>query len=134
MNKIKSFFEETTKKNVAKDSTQICRDPNSNNFGCCDRNYWHYKITDFPSIILQQAIYSLSIFQEQITDKDLKDYISKIITAGGNFWEKEQSDTDLLKNITLTKMVTPHLHSQLFQWQSCVTIIKLKLRMYQEAF
>ena len=47
------------------------------------------------------------------------------------FGKKEQSDTDLLKNITLTKMVTPHLHSQLFQWQSCVTIIKLKLRMYQ---
>ncbi len=88
MNKIKSFFEETTKKMLPRILTQICRDPNSNNFGCCDRNYWHYKITDFPSIILQQAIYSLSIFQEQITDKDLKEYISKIVIAGGNFWEK----------------------------------------------
>ena len=64
MNKIKSFLKKL-QKNVAKILTQICRDPNSNNFGCCDRNYWHYKITDFPSIILQQAIYSLSIFKSR---------------------------------------------------------------------
>ena len=106
MNKIKSFFEETTKKMLPRILTQICRDPNSNNFGCCDRNYWHYKITDFPSIILQQAIYSLSIFQEQITDKDLKDYIDDY-NSWWKFWEKEQSDTDLLKNITLTKKWLP---------------------------
>tara|TARA_Y100000768_G_scaffold377231_1_gene350196 strand:- start:1404 stop:2363 length:960 start_codon:yes stop_codon:yes gene_type:complete len=88
MIKIKSFIKERTNKMLPRILTQICRDPNSNNFGCCDRNYWHYKITDFPSIILQQAIYSLSIFQEKITDKELNNYISKIIIAGGTFWEK----------------------------------------------
>ena len=35
--------------------TQICRDPNSTSYGCADRNWWHYKIRDFPSIILQQS-------------------------------------------------------------------------------
>lgn len=35
--------------------TQACRDPSSRAFGCFDRNWWHYKVRDFPSIILQQA-------------------------------------------------------------------------------
>lgn len=39
--------------------TQICRDPTSPFHGCADRNWWHYKIRDFSSIILQQAGYSL---------------------------------------------------------------------------
>jgi hypothetical protein len=38
--------------------TQICRDPTSPLDGCADRNWWHYKIRDFPSIILQQAGYA----------------------------------------------------------------------------
>ncbi|MDA9816124.1 hypothetical protein N9C75_03610 [Alphaproteobacteria bacterium] len=33
----------------------ICLDQNSYLFGCCDRNFWHYKIRDFSSIILQQG-------------------------------------------------------------------------------
>jgi len=35
--------------------TQICRDPTSPGYGACDRNWWHYKIRDFSSVILQQA-------------------------------------------------------------------------------
>jgi hypothetical protein len=41
--------------------TQICRDPTSPLFGCADRNWWHYKIRDFSSIILQQAGYALHV-------------------------------------------------------------------------
>lgn len=33
----------------------ICLDPNSVLFGSCDRSFWHYKIRDFSSIILQQG-------------------------------------------------------------------------------
>ncbi|MDC3312003.1 hypothetical protein OAW28_05055 [Alphaproteobacteria bacterium] len=33
----------------------ICLDPNSILYGSCDRNFWHYKIRDFSSIILQQG-------------------------------------------------------------------------------
>ena len=33
--------------------TQIDRDRHSKTYGCCDRNFWHLKIRDFPSAILQ---------------------------------------------------------------------------------
>lgn len=41
--------------------TQVCRDPNSACHGCWDRNWWHYKIRDFPSVILQQGGYALHV-------------------------------------------------------------------------
>ena len=31
----------------------IDRDENSDTFGCSDRNYWHYRVTDFPSCWFQ---------------------------------------------------------------------------------
>ena len=39
----------------ARAKCNICLDPNSYLFGSCDRNFWHYKIRDFSSIILQQG-------------------------------------------------------------------------------
>jgi hypothetical protein len=36
--------------------TQLDRDPDSPTYGCFDRNYWHYKVRDYPSSILQQAV------------------------------------------------------------------------------
>lgn len=39
--------------------TQVARDPSSPDYGSFDRNYWHYKIRDFSSIILQQGGYAL---------------------------------------------------------------------------
>ena len=38
--------------------TQISRDRNLPLTGCGDRNYWHYKIRDFSSLIIQQAGYT----------------------------------------------------------------------------
>ncbi len=38
--------------------TQACRDPHSPAYGCFDRDWWHYRIRDFPSIILQQGAYT----------------------------------------------------------------------------
>ena len=35
--------------------THIDRDPHSPTYGCCDRDFWHYRIRDFPSAILQQS-------------------------------------------------------------------------------
>ncbi len=31
------------------------RDAASPTFGCCDRNYWHYKVIDFPNARMQEA-------------------------------------------------------------------------------
>jgi hypothetical protein len=44
---------------VARVLTQMDRDPDSPTFGCFDRSYWHYKIRDFPSAILQQGVLML---------------------------------------------------------------------------
>ena len=38
--------------------SQIGRDENVPDYGCCDRNHHHYKIRDFSSIIIQQAGYA----------------------------------------------------------------------------
>ncbi len=47
-----STFAETA---VPRILSQICRDSTSPCHGAGDRNWWHYKIRDFPSIILQQS-------------------------------------------------------------------------------
>lgn len=45
--------------------TQMDRDPDSPTFGCFDRNYWHYKIRDFPSGLLQQGLYTLEAMRRE---------------------------------------------------------------------
>ena len=55
------FLAETAARALPRILTQICRDPGAPFFGACDRNWWHYKIRDFPSIILQQAGYTLAL-------------------------------------------------------------------------
>ncbi|MCP3890557.1 MAG: hypothetical protein GY702_17050 [Desulfobulbaceae bacterium] len=37
------------------------RNPHSPTFGCFDRNYWHYKIIDFPSGMAQEFVYPLAL-------------------------------------------------------------------------
>ena len=39
----------------------IDRDRDSKTYGCCDRNFWMYKITDFSSGIIQQCSLTLSL-------------------------------------------------------------------------
>lgn len=44
--------------------SQIDRDPHSLTYGSCDRHYWHYKMHDFSSAILQQAGLALAILYQ----------------------------------------------------------------------
>ena len=37
------------------------RDPHSPTFGCFDRNYWHYKIIDFPSGMAEELVWPLAL-------------------------------------------------------------------------
>jgi len=39
----------------------IDRDSDSETYGCCDRNFWMYKLTDFSSGIIQQCSLTLSL-------------------------------------------------------------------------
>ncbi|MBD1997999.1 hypothetical protein H6G00_15410 [Leptolyngbya sp. FACHB-541] len=59
MSDLPSQFRHYVNCQMARVLTQMDRDPDSPTFGCFDRNYWHYKIRDFPSAILQQGIFTL---------------------------------------------------------------------------
>ena len=47
--------------NISRVLTQIDRDKDSKTYGSCDRNYWHLKIRDFSSAILQQTCLTLAL-------------------------------------------------------------------------
>ena len=66
--------------------TQVCRDPTSPLFGCADRNWWHYKIRDFPSIILQQAGYALHEAARLPQWHDQREQLAAIAAASARFW------------------------------------------------
>ncbi|MFH0909090.1 MAG: hypothetical protein V1929_10035 [bacterium] len=64
--------------------SQVCRDPNSACYGCFDRNWWHYKVRDFPSIILQQGGYALWIAAQAFPEH--KDAFTALAAASARFW------------------------------------------------
>lgn len=66
--------------------TQICRDPTSPYYGCCDRNWWHYKMRDFPSIILQQAAHTLLLAASQEKTPAFSSALRELASAAGRFW------------------------------------------------
>lgn len=93
MEKIKQNYAFFIQTNLPRVLTQIDRDPDSPTYGCCDRNYWHYKIRDFSSAILQQSglvlakLYRLDfpgnpLYQNQAA--------WDIAAATLDFWEKIQ--------------------------------------------
>ena len=59
MNRLYSQFLKFSKKNFRRNLSWLDRDEDSPTFGSFDRNFWHYKTTDFNSDILQQGIYAL---------------------------------------------------------------------------
>jgi hypothetical protein len=65
--------------------TQLCRDPTSPVYGCADRNWWHYKIRDFPSIILQQAGYAMHVAGQGKWAED-RAALDAIAAASARFW------------------------------------------------
>lgn len=68
--------------------TQVCRDPNSPAYGCFDRNWWHYKIRDFPSIILQQGGYALYCAAQLPAFTSQADGLRGLAAASCRFWNQ----------------------------------------------
>ena len=66
--------------------TQVCRDPGSPLHGCWDRNWWHYKIRDFPSVILQQGGYAL--WTARALQPDIAECFSDLSAATARFWNE----------------------------------------------
>ena len=51
------------RRNLPRVLSQLNRDADSPLFGSFDRNFWHYKIRDFSSIILQQGMLVLDVLK-----------------------------------------------------------------------
>ena len=66
--------------------TQVSRDPGSPLHGCWDRNWWHYKIRDFPSVILQQGGYAL--WTARALKPDFAECFSDLSAATARFWNE----------------------------------------------
>lgn len=66
--------------------TQACRDASAAEYGSFDRNWWHYKIRDFSSIILQQGGYALCCALIMPQWRELFPGLSTIAIASAKFW------------------------------------------------
>jgi len=68
------------------------RNIGSNTYGCFDRNYWHYKQTDFPVGRFQEAVLTLSYLYTTKSNPYYKnERIKEWIIAGINYWSKIQN-------------------------------------------
>ena len=50
--------------------TLLDRNPHSPTYGCFDRNYWHYKILDFPSGMAQEFVWPLALAYDTRLDRN----------------------------------------------------------------
>lgn len=69
------------------------RDKESRTFGCFDRNFWHYKILDFPNSRFQESVLVLSLaylLKEPDNRFYKSDRIKNWIIAGIKFWAKSR--------------------------------------------
>ena len=79
--------------NVPRILSQLDRDPDSPTFGCFDRNYWHYKMRDFSSIVLQQGMLVLETLHD-LNHQDNPLYRQPLVIdwvdASLRFWASQQ--------------------------------------------
>src|SRR6185436_2603550 len=57
----KELFAREAVAQIPKLLTLLDRNPHSPTYGCFDRNYWHYKILDFPSGMSQEFVWPLAL-------------------------------------------------------------------------
>ncbi|MGE4293578.1 MAG: hypothetical protein AB7E32_15380 [Desulfovibrio sp.] len=73
--------------------TQMERDPDSPWLGCFDRDFWHYKMRDFSSMILQQGLLVLqTLHARSLPGNDMhgNPRVREWIDAGLRFWAARQ--------------------------------------------
>lgn len=81
-------------KSIPRLLTQLCRDEDSPLYGCFDRHYWHYKMRDFPSMVLQQPVCVLDLISRQeliLPNVDISpEKASEWMHTALRFWAKSQ--------------------------------------------
>ncbi|MDY0101691.1 MAG: hypothetical protein RBS07_02070 [Lentimicrobium sp.] len=81
-------FHPLINRNFPRILTQLNRDPNTAHYGSFDRNWWHYKIRDFSSIILQQGGYFLEMAAKLPEYADSSEQLYEYSRATVDFWVK----------------------------------------------
>ena len=61
MNPSKHLLAQEALSHIPKLLTLLDRNPHSPTYGCFDRNFWHYKIIDFPSGMAQEFVFPLAL-------------------------------------------------------------------------
>ena len=80
MNKTYDLFLKYANNNYKRNLTWLDRDPDSPTYGSFDRNFWHYKTSDFNSDILQQGIYTLiALYKKEIPNNYNKNKLKNLI-------------------------------------------------------
>ena len=72
----------------------IDRRKGSPTFGCSDRNYWHYKIIDFPCAMLQETALTLALLYSESfqSNKYYKSkFIRELVIAQIKYWKNIQN-------------------------------------------
>lgn len=68
--------------------SQACRDSNSPFYGSFDRNWWHYRIRDFSSIMLQQGAYTLFEYSKLSSYQEYSAELKNLAWGASIFWNK----------------------------------------------
>ncbi len=82
-----SIYTTTAIEQLPRILTLLDRNPSSATYGCFDRNYWHYKITDFPCMRMQEAILALAL-ASKTKQQIKKEVLIALANAGLEFWAK----------------------------------------------
>jgi hypothetical protein len=73
----KELFAREALRQIPKILTLLDRNSHSPTYGCFDRNFWHYKMVDFPSGMAQEFVWPLALAYS--------------INAPGNVYYQQQS-------------------------------------------
>lgn len=86
-------YREQLLRSIPRILSQIDRDPDSPTYGSFDRDFWHYKMRDFSSIVLQQGMLVLDVLHDfDHPDNPLYRHplAIQLIDASLGFWASQQ--------------------------------------------
>ncbi|BAY85139.1 hypothetical protein NIES267_46380 [Calothrix parasitica NIES-267] len=86
---------------IPKILTLLDRNPHSPTYGCFDRNFWHYKIIDFPSGMAQEFVFPLALIYDSdipnnpyYRQSTIKDWVKAGISYAARSAHKDGSCDD----------------------------------------
>lgn len=116
--------------------TQVDRDDTSPTFGCFDRNYWHYKIRDFSSMVLHQNVYALALLHENYFEGNYlhqQKEIKKLILGALSFWKKNMHRNGSFDEYWPNEQGYPPLVFSTYAVLKTIQLLKLDKLSYQPA-